>query len=165
MEKLTDAAFFVYEDKGIGRAAARALYGQNLQGSVTRLEQFAACAYAHFLKYGLELMERQEYQLEAVDMGNLFHQSLDQCFQVIHENGMDWSNITEKERKELVKKCVDQITAQYGNTIMSSSARNTYLAKRVERITDRTIWALAEQVKKGILCLPALRCHSLPLTI
>ena len=54
VEKLTDAAFFVYEDKGIGRAAARALYGQKLQGSVTRLEQFAACAYAHFLKYGLE---------------------------------------------------------------------------------------------------------------
>ena len=149
VEKLTDAAFFVYEDKGIGRAAARALYGQKLQGSVTRLEQFAACAYAHFLKYGLELMERQEYQLEAVDMGNLFHQSLDQCFEVIHENGMDWSNITEEERKELVKKCVDQVTSQYGNTIMSSSARNTYLAKRVERITDRTIWALAEQVKKG----------------
>ena len=149
VEKLTDAAFFVYEDKGIGRAAARALYGQNLQGSVTRLEQFAACAYAHFLKYGLELMERQEYQLEAVDMGNLFHQSLDQCFEMIHENGMDWSNITEEERKKLVKKCVDQVTAQYGNTIMSSSARNTYLAKRVERITDRTIWALAEQVKKG----------------
>ena len=95
--------FFVYEDKWIGRAAARALYGQNLQGSVTRLEQFAACAYAHFLKYGLELMERQEYQLEAVDMGNLFHQSLDQCFEVIHENGMDWSNITEEERKKLVK--------------------------------------------------------------
>ena len=82
-------------------------------------------------------------------MGNLFHQSLDQCFEVIHENGMDWSNITEEERKKLVKKCVDQVTAQYGNTIMSSSARNTYLAKRVERITDRTIWALAEQVKKG----------------
>ena len=149
VEKLTDAAFFVYEHKGIGREAARALYGQNLQGSVTRLEQFAACAYAHFLKYGLELMERQEYQLEAVDMGNLFHQSLDQCFEVIHENGLDWSNITEEERKKLVKKCVDQVTAQYGNTIMSSSARNTYLAKRVERITDRTIWALAEQVKKG----------------
>ena len=99
VEKLTDAAFFVYEDKGIGREAARALYGQNLQGSVTRLEQFAACAYAHFLKYGLELMERQEYQLEAVDMGNLFHQSLDQCFEVIHENGLDGVILQRKSGK------------------------------------------------------------------
>ena len=149
MEELAKACSYSYKETGIGRSAARALYGNVLNGSVTRIEGYAACAYAHFLKYGLELMERQEYQLEAVDMGNLFHQSLDQCFEVIHENGLDWSNITEEERKKLVKKCVDQVTAQYGNTIMSSSARNTYLAKRVERITDRTIWALAEQVKKG----------------
>ena len=52
-------------------------------------------------------------------------------------------------RKSLVKECVTQVTEEYGNTIMSSSARNAYLAGRVERITDRTIWALAEQVKKG----------------
>ena len=38
------------------------MYGRILQGSVTRLEQYASCAYAHFLKYGLELMERQEYE-------------------------------------------------------------------------------------------------------
>ena len=44
---------------------------------------------------------------------------------------------------------MEQVTGQYGNTIMESSARNAYLARRVERITDRTIWALAEQVKKG----------------
>ena len=75
VKMLVQAAFYSYEERGIGRAAARALYGKILQGSVTRLEQYASCAYAHFLRYGLELMERREYELEAVDMGNLFHQS------------------------------------------------------------------------------------------
>ena len=56
---LVKAAFYSYEERGIGRAAARALYGKILQGSVTRLEQYASCAYAHFLRYGLELMERE----------------------------------------------------------------------------------------------------------
>lgn len=149
VKQLVNAAFFTYEDRGIGRAAARALYGRTLEGSVTRLEQFASCAYAHFLKFGLELMERQEYRLEAVDMGNLFHQSIDLCFQAIQSRKLDWKGITEAERKALVRECVEQVTGQYGNTIMESSARNAYLARRVERITDRTIWALAEQVKKG----------------
>ena len=149
VRQLVDAAFYSYEERGIGRAAARALYGQNLQGSVTRLEQFASCAYAHFLRYGLELMERQEYELEAVDMGNLFHQSIDRCFACMKDRGEDWRELTEEGRKRLVKECVAQVTEEYGNTIMSSSARNAYLAGRVERITDRTIWALAEQVKKG----------------
>ena len=82
-----DAAFYIYEEKGIGKAAARALYGTILQGSVTRLERYAACAYAHFLSYGLELMERQEYQLASVDMGNLFHESIDLCFREIRNLG------------------------------------------------------------------------------
>ena len=149
VKQLVDAAFYSYEERGIGRAAARALYGQTLQGSVTRLEQFASCAYAHFLKFGLELMERQEYELEAVDMGNLFHQSIDRCFAAMKERGQDWRGLTEEGRRQLVRECVAQVTEKYGNTIMLSSARNAYLAGRVERITDRTIWALAEQVKKG----------------
>ena len=149
VKQLVEAAFYSYEERGIGRAAARALYGQSLQGSVTRLEQFASCAYAHFLKYGLELMERQEYELEAVDMGNLFHQSIDRCFEVMKNSGQDWRNLTEEARRRLVQECVSQVTEEYGNTIMQNSARNAYLAGRIERITDRTIWALAEQVKKG----------------
>lgn len=82
-------------------------------------------------------------------MGNLFHQSIDRCFAVMKERGQDWRGLTEEGRKQLVKECVARVTEEYGNTIMASSARNAYLAGRVERITDRTIWALAEQVKKG----------------
>lgn len=146
---LVDAAFYSYEDRGIGRAAARALYGDVLQGSVTRLEKFASCAYAHFLKYGLELAERQEYRLAAVDMGNLFHNSIDLCFKELSEKGQEVTALTEEERKTLVKHCVQQVTKEYGNTILLSSARNQYLARKVERITDRTMWALTEQLKKG----------------
>ncbi|HIX15010.1 MAG TPA: helicase-exonuclease AddAB subunit AddB [Candidatus Hungatella pullicola] len=149
LHQLVDAAFYSYVKKGIGKAAAKALYGSVLSGSVTRLEQYASCAYAHFLSYGLELMERQEFQLAAVDMGNLFHNSIDLCFQRMREEGRDWRNLGEEERKELVHQCVTHVTEEYGNTILKSSARNSYLAARVEKITDRTIWALAEQLKKG----------------
>jgi len=55
-KKLAEAAFTSYENQGIGHAVARALYGNIISGSVTRLEQYAACAYAHFLQYGLELL-------------------------------------------------------------------------------------------------------------
>lgn len=149
VRRLVDAAFYSYEERGIGRAAARALYGSILQGSVTRLEKYAACAYAHFLNYGLELLERQEYQLAAVDMGNLFHDSIDLCFKEMKEQGITAEMLTEDKRKTLVKSCVEKVTGDYGNTILQSSARNQYLARKVERITDRTMWALVEQLKKG----------------
>lgn len=149
VERLTKAAFYSYEERGISRAAARALYGTILEGSVTRLEQFASCAYAHFLSYGMELMERQEYQIGAVDMGNLFHSSIDMCFRELREKNQSAAHLTEGERKALVKSCVAKVTEEYGNTILKSSARNQYLAGRIERMTERTMWALGEQLKKG----------------
>lgn len=149
IRRLVDAAFYIYEKQGIGHAVARALYGNIVSGSVTRLEQYAACAYGHFLKYGLELMERQRFELAAADIGNLFHDSIDLCFQKAAEEGKDWRTITDAERTSLVKACVEQVTAEYGNTILNSSSRNAYLAKRVEHITQRTIWALQQQILKG----------------
>lgn len=147
--QLVDAAFYVYEERGIGHAVAQALYGKIINGSVTRLEQFAACAYGHFLKYGLELMERQQYELAAADIGNLFHDSIDRCFRQVREEGRDWRLITDAERESIVKACVTQVTEEYGNTILSSSSRNAHLAHRVEAITQRTVWALQQQIRRG----------------
>lgn len=148
-EKLVEAAFYAYQKQGIGHAAASALYGRIVGGSVTRLEQYAACAYAHFLRYGLELMERQRYELAAADIGNLFHDSIDLCFQKIKAAGRDWRTVTDEERKRLVTDCVEQVTGEYGNTILNSSSRNAYLSRRVEKITQRTVWALQQQIIKG----------------
>lgn len=148
--RLVEASVYSYQGKkGIGRAAARAIYGNVLQGSVTRLELFASCAYAHFLKYGLELSERQEYRLEAVDIGNLFHNSIETFFEQMEENHIPFRDLTQEQREGMVKACVKKCAEEYGNTILSSSARNAWLAARVEKITNRTIWALCEQLKKG----------------
>ncbi len=149
VKRLVDAAFYVYEKRGIGHAAAQALYGRILSGSVTRLEQYAACAYAHFLKYGLELAERQRFELAAADIGNLFHDSIDLCFQRVREEGKDWRTISDEDRTGLVRQCVEKVTSDYGNTILNSTSRNAYLARRVEHITQRTVWALQQQIRKG----------------
>ena len=149
MKLLAEAAAYSYEESGIGREAAKELYGSILHGSVTRMEGYAACAYAHFLTHGLELKKRREYELDLSDMGNLFHRSIDLFFGAVREQGMDFRTIGEKERRALVKSVVAQVSREYRNTIMKSSARNSYLEKKVERITDRTIRALIYQIQKG----------------
>lgn len=149
METLVEASFYSYEGRGIGRTAAREIYSQILHGSVTRMEQYASCAYAHFLAYGLELSERPLYELAAADIGNLFHSSIDLYFKRMKEENRSFRDIEDEDRKKLVAECVGEVTGEYGNTIMSSSARNRYLEQKVRRITDRTVWALTQQLKKG----------------
>lgn len=149
MELLAEASAYSYEESGIGKEAAKALYGDLLHGSVTRMEGYAACAYAHFLSHGLELKKRREYELDLSDMGNLFHRSIDLFFGEVRDRGMDFREIGEKERRTLVRTVVEQVAKEYRNTIMKSSARNRYLEKKVEKITDRTIRALIYQIRKG----------------
>ena len=149
LRRFMDTAFFVYERQGISHAVAKALYGEILSGSVTRLEQYAACAYSHFLRYGLELLERKRFELASSDIGTLFHESIDLCFRRVKEKQYDWHTMTNETRDMLVEECVAAVTENYGNTILGSSARNRYLAQRVGQITKRTVWALQQQIKKG----------------
>mgnify|MGYP000857222730 CR=1 FL=1 len=149
MQALSDAAFYTYQDTGIGKAAARALYSPILRGSVTRMELYASCAYAHFLSYGLELSERQMYEIAPSDIGNLFHAAIDMYFTRMKEENRRFSGISEEDRQKMVAECVASVTEEYGNAILGSSYRNQYLERKVYRITDRTIWALTEQLKKG----------------
>ena len=52
-------------------------------------------------------------------------------------------------RNTLADQCLDKVAADYGNTILQSSARNHYMIQRTRRILRRTAWALQEQLKYG----------------
>ena len=73
-------------------------------------------------------------------MGNLFHQSIDLCFQAIQSRKLDWKGITEAERKALVRGMCGAGDRPVWEYHYGKLCRNAYLARRVERITDRTIW-------------------------
>lgn len=148
-DSLKKAAFFRYTDKGIGKAAAKALYGPVIRGSVTRLENYAQCAYAHFLRYGLDLRERREYEVQAADLGNIYHDAIERFFAEAAKRGVPVQDLTDHDRRALVEYCVREAGEGYGNAILESSARNRYLLSRITRITDRSAWALTEQLRAG----------------
>ena len=148
-KKLTDAAFMRKPADRISASIAKALYGDVSPNSATRLERFAACAFAHFLRYGLEVTERAEYEFRAMDMGNVIHQALEKFAAELQRKGLRWSELDEEERDSIVEECLNQVAADYGNTILKSSARNQYMIERTSRILKRTVWALQEQLRQG----------------
>lgn len=60
-----------------------------------------------------------------------------------------YGEISDEERDTIADNCLDKIAADYGNTILQSSARNHYMIERTRRILRRTVWALQEQLKNG----------------
>lgn len=150
LSQLLEAAFSRHEDSRLGKAVARALYGTILENSVTRLEQYAACAYAHFLMYGLKLSERETYEFAPVDMGNIFHEALELFSKRLEGSEYTWTTIPREIQEAWIEECMDILTVDYGNTILHSTARNEYALERMKRIVKRTVWALSEQIRKGL---------------
>ena len=147
---LTEAAFKCYQASGLSKAVARALYGKQLANSVTRLETYAACAYRHFLQYGLSLQEREEFGFETVDMGNVYHAVLETFAGKLTEHGYSWFDFPTDFAGEAVKEALETLAATYGDTILYSSARNEYAITRMGRILTRTVLTLQEHLKKGV---------------
>ncbi|MCH1984308.1 helicase-exonuclease AddAB subunit AddB [Ruminococcus sp. OA3] len=147
--RLVEAAFYEKPEDRIGRAAALSLYGRELKNSATRLETFAACAYAHFLQYGLKLSERVRYEFKAMDMGNVLHEALERFARLLKKEGLSWKELSGEDAKRLLDASVNGLFEEYGNTILKSSARNHYMIRRCRRLLERSIWALQEQLKCG----------------
>lgn len=145
----TEAAFKRYQDSGLSATVAKALYGLRLENSVTRLETYAACAYRHFLQYGLSLKEREEFAFENVDMGNVYHAILEQFAAKLKENNYTWFDFPKEFGEETVQNTLQAYAATYGDTVLYSSARNEYAITRMGRILTRTVETLQQQLKKG----------------
>lgn len=149
LEQMKRAAFFHYENGKLPKELAKLLYGQVLHNSVSRLEKFASCAYAHFLQYGLGLEERDKYSFETVDMGNVFHAVLENFADKLPTEGYTWFDFPKEVGERLVKECLENYAAAYGETVLYSSKRNEYLITRMERILDRTVQTLQYQLQQG----------------
>ena len=148
-DRLTAAAFRRYKESGLSRIVARALYGRQLENSVSRLETYAACACRHFLQYGLSLQEREEFGFEVSDMGNVYHAVLENFAGKLAESGRTWWDFDENFATQAVKEAVEGYAATYGETVLYSSARNEYAITRMSRILTRTVLTLQQHLKQG----------------
>ena len=150
--KIIDAAFMTgslrANDK-ISQAVAQALYGKAVIGSVTRLERYARCSFNYFLQYGLSLKEREIFSFEAKDMGNIFHSVLEKYSGYLNRNNISWTDISDDDRTEIVKRIVTECVQSPEYMILGSSARYRYMIERILRISLRSVRVLTEHLRSG----------------
>ncbi len=146
---LAQAAFAHAGHERLTYATSKALYGETMTNSVTRLEQFASCAFSHFVIYGLRLGERELYGVRPTDLGILFHRSMELYSRQLQKGKRDWASVTRQEQEELMGRCVDEAAQAYGGGVFHAGARAEYTVRRLKRILCRTAWALHEQIRAG----------------
>jgi len=149
VQALLNAAYDSYSDEPISHAVTKALYGMTLENSVTRLERFASCAFAHYLQYGLGLRERELLQFASVDMGNIYHETLEHFAKRVEASEYDWFTMPQEVANKFVEEAMEETIAGYKGVAAFEESRNRYLLSRMKHTLYCTVWALIHQVKKG----------------
>ncbi|SCY67929.1 DNA helicase/exodeoxyribonuclease V, subunit B [Lachnospiraceae bacterium XBB2008] len=149
LDKISDMSTVHYKHTPLTREIASALYGSIIRTSVSRLERFAGCAYAHFLNYGLRLRTRSEYSFENADLGVVYHKALEEFSVKVNDEGLTWAGLSEAEADRWVDEILERLINTYGDTILTSSSRNAALASRIRRIVKRSVDTIRYQVTRG----------------
>mgnify|MGYP000506088499 FL=1 len=64
LDIMREGLFYGYKTEKLDKQIAKKLFGGDHEISISRLEKYAACAYAHFLTYGLQLKDAASLSLE-----------------------------------------------------------------------------------------------------
>lgn len=141
----------IYEAKGnkISEAISKAIYGEDLHNSVSRLERFAACAYQHFINYGLMLMPRKEFEVNSADIGNIYHSAIELFSKKVTNRNISWEKLDDELRDMLINESVNEAVELDGGAVFLDNARNAYIVDRIKTISKKTAWILQQQIKSG----------------
>lgn len=143
------ALFYTNRERGLRDATSLALYGERLQASVSRMELFAACPFAHYASYGLRLRERRLFRLEAPDVGQLFHAALHRFARDVQHAGLDWGSLPPDELRRRTSSVVDDLAPELQGQILLSSNRFGYIAHKLKSIVGRAADVLGAHARQA----------------
>lgn len=147
--KLEDAAFSHYITQKLSKGLAEKLYGVVLSNSISRLEKFQTCQYAHFLKYGIKLNSREEGEFQATDLGNVYHNVLKAFSNRMRNDGYTLLNFPDEMLEQDLRKVVEEETTIYASSLLHSSAKNSYMIEKIYDMSEVSLETIKEQLQQG----------------
>jgi ATP-dependent helicase/nuclease subunit B len=123
------------------------LYGTTLKTSVSRLEQYKSCPFSYYLKYGLNLSEKDSFKVNSLDTGSFMHDTIDSFFDKIRERNLKIKDLDEEEINKIIEEIINEKLGLNKNFIFSSAPKYKILAERLKRVVKKSMKYIIESLK------------------
>jgi len=148
--KLTlEALGYTNNPRMLTKETTTGLFGTPLYSSVSRLEKYAACPFAHYIQFGLKATERKVYKVSAPDIGSFMHEVLDKVSREVESNGLSLRDCSKENIETLVDTSMEELLKSKAYQVLVSTKRSSFLAKRLKRIMKRAVWLIVEHLKNS----------------
>ncbi|HJV44871.1 MAG TPA: helicase-exonuclease AddAB subunit AddB [Bacillota bacterium] len=141
--------FYQNIPQSLSKETARKLWtdDQMIRTSISSLEKFQSCPFAHYVAKGLRLKPRKTYKLENNELGTVFHAALNKIHNQLLSHNRTWSDIDSStmDTHPIVSEAVISVSGPLKNNILSSSGKYQHVLDLLIRIVGQTVSALAYQ--------------------
>ncbi len=125
------------------------LYGNTLETSISKLENYRRCPFSYYLKYGLKLSERTELKLQSLDTGTFMHEVIDDFFSYVNDNNINIKEIDNEEISKIIGKIVDEKLLLNKNYIFNTIPKYIILSKRLKKVIINAITYIIDTLKNS----------------
>lgn len=112
---------------------AKALYGQQINLSISKLEQYYKDPFSHFLTYGLRLREREQFQLTPAKTGDYMHEFLDRLMTDLNQKNMLLSDLTPTEFEQVYLQTLASMADDNRFNLLKSQPRFEAIQQQINR--------------------------------
>ena len=146
-KKAISGIFYTNNSQQISDENIKKLYGNTLQTSISRLENYRKCPFSFHLTYGLKIKEKEELKIESIDTGTFMHEVIDIFFKEIDEKNINIKEIEDDEILKIVRKIVNELLGMSKYYTFTSSAKYRLLTRRLVKVVYQSICYLVYCLK------------------
>ncbi len=145
--RLLRAADYRVQSVPLAGADARALFNDRTL-SVSRLEEFAACPFKHFIQYGLRPEIVRDWGIEPVDLGQMYHSCL-QNFAALTQQKPAYPYISDQEVLAMADEAVAPMLADILQGPMGDTQRGLAGFAQARRVIRRACETVTRHLAAG----------------
>lgn len=127
-------------------AAVRAIYGERVSMTASRLERMRSCHFAYFMEYGLRAKPREPASFDAPQIGTFLHYLLENVTRDVLGQG-GFAAVDNKELHRLTRQYIDQYAEQELRNFQNRTPRFRYLFNRLRTNAYAIIDQVAEELR------------------
>ncbi|MGD9568262.1 MAG: helicase-exonuclease AddAB subunit AddB [Sedimentibacter sp.] len=143
----------LYENKALKITGSNLdkIHSRPVTMSVSRLESFAACPFKFFMENVIKPRPRVVQKVEFYDLGNIYHQAVEQFTKHITEPETNIFEIDKDAVLSMSQSCSEKILqdGEMDYAAFDANERNKYMKEKIKRLVNRAANTIVEQLKKG----------------
>ena len=131
----------------INKENVDALYGNTLKTSISKLEKYRTCPFSYYLRYGLNVSEKDKLKVDSLDTGTFMHDTIDTFFNEIRARGINIKEIEEDEIYTIIEEIINEKLGLNVNYIFSATPKYKVLTERLKRVVKRSMKYIVESIQ------------------